>query len=506
VVALLDESPRAACCALDERGELAVAGYLDGSLRTWRRRVPLARRADEQRLSVYGCAVAAAGDIVITAGQDGALRRWDSALRPLGPPLVDRGLPLATGVWACAGSRTLDRTVTALVGGAVQAWDTAAASVTTLAGHAGHVNAVATSGDGDVVASAGFDGTVRLWNPAAAAAAANAEPFSAMIQTLVLSADGRRVLTVDAYGVVRIGNTEAPAAERVVTTCQSWCRDGAAATDLGTVVVIDHAGTVEVWDVDRPGRRHALPHRDAAACLLVDDRVAVTAGDDGTCHGWDVVRGVRIWTAELGRGVPVLATDGAALLAAAGPGPVRLLDPATGRGTTLRDHGATVLSVAFGPHGLVAVGTDTGQVLRWRTRDATAEPPVEAHGARVLRVAPGTERFPFLSTAADGELALWPSAPGARAQRWIGHTGPVRGAAVDPLTGLVASAGDDKILRVWTASGTRQAELPLTGNGQTVAVQHGLIACGDDGGFVHLATLCDHVMPSAGTAAAGPAR
>ena len=46
-------------------------------------------------------------------------------------------------------------------------------------------------------------------------------------------------------------------------------------------------------------------------------------------------------------------------------------------------------------------------------------------------------------------------------------------------------------MRVWTLDGEQRGLLPLAGNGQTVAVDpvHGLVACGDDGGFVCLAVL-----------------
>ena len=158
VLARLDESDAVRCCAVDERGDLVVAGYLDGGIRTWRRDgervVPATRRGGAHEGAVYGCTVDGAGTTVLTAGQKGGLRRWGSGLLSLGDPLVDRALSMPTGVWGCAGSSTLDRAVTALVGGAVQVWDVPSATATLLAGHAGIVNAVAdVRGDARVAAA-----------------------------------------------------------------------------------------------------------------------------------------------------------------------------------------------------------------------------------------------------------------------------------------------------------------------------------------------------------------
>jgi WD40 repeat protein len=498
VLARLDESDAVRCCAVDDRGDLVVAGYLDGGIRTWRRDgdrvVPAARRRGAHEGAVYGCTVDGAGTTVFTAGQKGGLRRWDSGLLPLGDPLVDRALSMPTGVWGCAGSSTLDRAAAALVGGAVQVWDVPGGTATLLAGHAGIVNAVAMSRDGSRVASAGYDETVRLWDPAAAATA-SAEPFSAMIQALAISADGRRVLTVDAYGIARLGSTSAPAGETVFTTCQTWCMDGAATADLRSLIVVDQAGTLEVWDVhDEPRLRHRLPHDNAAACVLIGHRLAVSAGDDGTCHGWDIVHGDRLWTTALGRGAPVLTVgnDRPTVLAASGSGVVRLLDPHTGQGRTLRDSGDPVLSGALGPDGAVAVGTDHGDVLRWQAEGAIAPRRRNGgHDGRVLHIAPGIPRFPFLSASADGELALWPADATEAPRRWSGHDGPSRRVAVSAADELAVSTGDDKTLRIWTLTGEQRALLPISGNGQMLALHSTsqLIACGDDGGFVYLGRL-----------------
>ncbi|MEJ2887713.1 AAA family ATPase [Actinomycetospora aeridis] len=487
-------------CAVDENGRLAVAGYVDGAVRAWRHpgnvTAPRIRDDAHQGDGVYGCAVDATGSAVLTAGQDGLLRRWDNELESDGDPLVDRGLPKKAGIWACAASRGLEKAVTALVGGAVQSWDTAAGIPVTLSGHANHIAAVSMSGDGTVVASAGVDGTVRLWDPSAAAAA-SVEPYSSQVQALALAADGRRVLAVDAYGIVRTSSTSHPAAESEFDACERMCVDGSATPDLRRLVVVDWDGTLRVWDLDEsPHERHALPHEGALACVVTDERTAVSAALDGTVHGWDIDNGRRLWTVEIGEGVPGLevAADGRSVLAMSGSGTVRLVDPRTGGGRTLRSTGDAVNSGAFGPGGAVAVGTAAGDVLRWELRRTGAPPPVRAvraHAAQVLRVTGGSPETPFCSSAADGTVALWSARAESAPVRCVGHDGPVRGAAVDARRDVVYTAGNDNTLRAWSSKGRQRAVLPIVGHGVAVRVHPGtgLVACADDGGFVQVAVL-----------------
>jgi WD40 repeat protein len=201
-----------------------------------------------------------------------------------------------------------------------------------------------------------------------------------------------------------------------------------------------------------------------------------------------------LWTTDLGRGVPVLTVenDRPIVLAASGSGVVRLLDPRTGGGRTLRDSGDPVLSGAIGPDGAVAVGTDHGEVVSWQAGGAaTPRHQNGGHDGRVLHIAPGTPRFPFFSASSNGQLALWPADATEAPRRWAGHDGPVRRVAVSAANELAVSVSDDKTLRIWTFTGGQQALLPIAGNGQTLALHSTskLIACGDDGGFVYLSRL-----------------
>jgi len=499
VIAAPEDEP-VQCCATSTNGDVIVAGYADGSVRTWVRRTggavqAVARRDAAHDGAVYGCAVDSAGATVLTGGRDGRLRLWDAQLQPRAEPLVPPGLPVVPTVWACAADRSVERIAVALAGGLLQVWDVPGRSVGVLSGHAGHVAAVAVSADGNLVASAGLDGAVRLWNTDDPLAAAP-EPFSTLLQSLSISRDGRRLVTVDGYGLVRVQTIPAPVGDVLVETCQAWCVDASISVDQDRLVVVDEAAALEVWDLaPEPRRRHRLTHHRVAACVLLRGGVVVSAADDGTVMTWDTERGDLLWSVRFRPGVPVLAVHrrDQLVLVGSGSGEVGLLHPDTRRENRLREGGDAVLSCTFGAAGVIAAGTATGRVLRWNRHGATMSTQEEsgAHSDRVLHLAAGTRAFPVVSASADHRLAAWPVARGSR-PRWLtGHEGPVRQVACSPEAGLIVSASDDKSLRLWSVTGRPVAMLPITGNGQLLALHtpSGLIACGDDGGFTHLVTL-----------------
>ncbi|HEY0812174.1 MAG TPA: AAA family ATPase [Pseudonocardia sp.] len=499
-ITTLDDAPTQ-CCAAGRNGALIAAGYADGRVRTWALGVegtyrPLADRPVAHDNEVYACAVDGDGTALLTGGRDGRVRCWHAELSSRGEPLVPPGFAVEPGVWDCAADHALQVCVTALAGGLLQVWHLPERTTGTFTGHAGDIAAVAVSDGGNVIASAGLDGTVRVWDPTNPPPAED-EPFSAQPHLLSFSADGSHVITVDRNGIVRQKATEGRRGGLTFATCQSWCVDAAITDDHTVLLVVDQIGAVEAWNLrGEPHLLHRLPHDRAAACTFAGDRVAVSAADDGVVAGWDVRTGTRLWTARFRPGVPVLAAGptGHQMLVGSESGELAILDRFTGhRVHLLRDAGSGVLSCAWTEAGIVAAGTVDGSVLCWRP-DGTAFTawPIgpHRHRDRVLHVAAGPPEYPILSSSADHDIGLWPSDSLTGPRVLSGHEGPVRQVVTGPGR-LIVSASDDKTLRVWSSSGTLIALLPIPGDGQLIAVHpdSGLIACGDDGGFTQIVTI-----------------
>jgi len=194
--------------AFSPHGDLVAAGTLDGNVRFFDARTEreLERRAPVQRGQVLALAFAPDGRTLVSGADDGTLERWDvQARRALVPALTDLdgsvnalaftasgdllavggsdgrvrlwdpgswtelGVSFTAGVGVISAlAFTPDGTALAVAGetGAVRLWDPRKRSEVAqpLAGHTGAVLDIAFRADG-VLASAGVDGTVRLWRP-----------------------------------------------------------------------------------------------------------------------------------------------------------------------------------------------------------------------------------------------------------------------------------------------------------------------------------------------------
>jgi WD40 repeat protein len=89
--------------------------------------------------------------------------------------------------------------------GTVRLWEAESGQLrATLQGHTGLVYSVALSGDGRMVASSSFDGTVRLWEGRSGQLLATLQGHTGVVRGVALSGDGRLVASGGDDGTAKL--------------------------------------------------------------------------------------------------------------------------------------------------------------------------------------------------------------------------------------------------------------------------------------------------------------
>jgi WD40 repeat protein len=437
-----------------------------------------------------------------SSGTDGIIQIWDpEAAVMVGSPLVGHSaLVLRLVAWTGPDERLLASTSE---DGTICVWDLdpEVPTCAQLAGHDGWVQAATfwAGADGTPrLASAGADGTVRLWDPLTGE---QLEPplLTGQKRLAALATwstvDGVRLAVADDEGAITVWDPE-----RRRTAAGAPMRHGAGVWTLAALTAPDgtprlasggNDGTIRIWQPDTGlevvpplrGHHNWVPALVAWTAAEGSARL-ISASTDGT---------VRVWDAETGTPIDVLpnitgpialptlttwidATGRPCLAVAAGGGAIRSYDLDTGQpvGEPLIGHVAGMWALvswheADGTR--LARGGDDGLIRIWNADTGQAvEPSLAGHTAAVWAMVAWTDAggTRLASTGDDGTVRVWDGATGVGVGEPLnGHAGWVPGLTAwrrpDGSTAL-ASAGIDGTVRRWDPRSLGEIGDPLKGH------------------------------------------
>jgi RNA polymerase sigma factor (sigma-70 family) len=300
----------------DQKGLVSVAS--DGQIIVWdATRGHEVRRLKGHSNGVWCLALSPDGQTLATGGHDQTVRLWElasgSPLRTISVGGSVRGLafsPDGRRLGVVIGEDTVLNWATPLPGQGAGVWTVASGKeLFRLEGHergekGGGVKAVAYSPDGNHIATAGTDGTARLWQAAtgkelrvlkpAALPGRRAGPDA--VDAVAFSPDGQLLATGGQDGVARLWRLDTDDPPVSLGTPNGWIAAVAFSPDGRTLLTATREvggvkSALRLWEV-ATGRERAnfAGHQGTADAVAfsADGRVIASGGGDGAVLVWDV--------------------------------------------------------------------------------------------------------------------------------------------------------------------------------------------------------------------------
>jgi WD40 repeat protein len=352
-----------------------------------------------------------------------------------------------------------------------------------LKGHQGTVWSVQFSPDSDLLVSGSEDNTIKLWNRDGILLKTFNGHQSA-IMSVAFSPDGKTIASASLDGTVKLWNLDG-------TILKTFSDHSAAvikvafSPDGQTIVSGSADNTIKLWHLD--GTLLQTFAGNGATVWTVrfspDGKMIGSASWDKTIKIWD--RDGSLLTTLRGHQAIVWAMafspDSSAIASGGADNIVKLWKIKSPFLTTLPEHTAGVWGVAFSPDNSMIASASWDKTVKLWNREGILLKTLERHQSAVFKVVFSPNSQTIATSSADSTIKLW-NRDGTLLNTLKGHRAQIFGLAFSPDGEMIVSASADKTIKLWTAKGTLLttlksgnstfASIAISPNSQSIAVSN----------------------------------
>jgi WD40 repeat protein/serine/threonine protein kinase len=288
--------------------------------------------------------------------------------------------------------------------------------IATLRSHSSSIQSVAWSPDGQRLATASGDHTVKVWDAVKFQELATLRGHQNLIRYVSWSPDGSKLASTGWDKTLRVWDVATQSAFAITASdkylqCVTWSQDGKRLASCGD------DGLVKVWDATSGTELQRLEgHKDLVWQVAWSPDGQRLASVSNYVHP-----DIRIWNADTGKQVHeqlnahrssiisvAWSPDGKQLVTASMDQTVKVWDTASWESRTLTGHKGTVTSVSWNPDGsMIASGGIDGLIMLWDPNGQKPLRMLRGHRGGVSSIHWRKDGKRLASGSADATAKIW---------------------------------------------------------------------------------------------------
>ncbi|WP_144875252.1 AAA-like domain-containing protein, partial [Hyella patelloides] len=328
----------------------------------------------------------------------------------------------------------------------------------TFSGHQDIVNGVSFSPDGELIASASSDTTVKIWqrNGKLVATLRNHQDS---VFDVAFSPNGQLIASVGEDNLVQLWNRQG-VLQKTLTGHRGGIHSIAFHPQKDLIASASEDRTVRLWNSQGELLNVLFDHPQEVLTVAFsrDGKLIATGDRDGTLILWSIsgklLRRFKAHQAPI-RGIDFNPQNNR--IVTGGDDHVAKIWTSEGKFLkTLSGYNASVTDVQFSPDGNIIATSSWDSTIKLWHQDGTLHSNLKGHQARVWRLAWSGDGSTLATAGWDNVVKLW-QIQDPLVKTFYGHAASILSVVFHPQSKLIASASDDRTVKLWHPDGTLKA-------------------------------------------------